>query len=182
MTKQVCIPVLPSLLQVCKSKPTLTKDESLLLKLPKGRKSRLQTGHTDLCLTKHKFQRSILVINTKDFKRVCGWHLYESEELRTGWSILFIYSVLYSSPPTPHTHTLRDAGAKQSSTSESVSFLHTLDYRRVTCMIIADFYLAVHTVLLDKDNINIMPDLKSKWDDLDITFWEAGETFGFALT
>lgn len=47
-------------------------------------------------------------------------------------------------------------------------------------MIIVDFYLAVYTVLLDKDNI--MPDLKSKWDDLDIMFWELVEMFCFALT
>lgn len=78
--------------------------------------------------------------------------------------VFSLFTVCFTAAPQHHTHTRSGmlGQNRQSSTSESVSFLHTLDYRRVTCMIIADFYLAVHTVLLDKDNINIMPDLKSK--------------------
>lgn len=87
-----------------------------------------------------------------------------SEKNSEQGEVLFICSVLYSSPPAPDTHTSSHSGMlgqnRHSSSRESVSFLHILDYRRVTCMIIVDFYLAVYTVLLDKDNI--MPDLKSK--------------------
>lgn len=104
----------------------------------------------------------------------------ESSE-RTRWGIIFICSVLYSSPLT--THVLSRSlsamlGAEYGQRSQLVSASYTL---WITGDLLDNCWLLFSSIHYVVERGHTMLDLKSKWDVLDVTFWEAVETIYFAL-